>query len=125
MGDYGVGLASQVRSLSPVDLNVLSNNQSLFPPGRGEIDPVNIMHQVHDDHHNGIGMNGGINGVHLNTDNHSSLTDTFMQKKSEIICLDDKQSNSNDVNSVAVSLTQLGLSENNVNVLYFFSYCIF
>ncbi|XP_064630693.1 cytoplasmic polyadenylation element-binding protein 2-like isoform X2 [Lineus longissimus] len=32
MGDYGLGLNSNARALSPVDFNQLSNNQSLFSP---------------------------------------------------------------------------------------------
>ncbi|XP_074642587.1 cytoplasmic polyadenylation element-binding protein 3-like isoform X2 [Tubulanus polymorphus] len=32
MGDYGLGLNSNVRALSPVDFNQLTNNQSLFAP---------------------------------------------------------------------------------------------
>ena len=32
MGDYGVGIQSYVRALSPVDFNQLVNNQSLFSP---------------------------------------------------------------------------------------------
>ena len=115
MGDYGVSVPTNVRALSPVDLHSITNNQSLFQnSGEFRFDPNNMHHH---DESNGIvnGINGGINGVHLNTEH--GLTEKFIPKSPEVISLDEKHhTDSSDVNSVAVSLTQLGLTENNTNI---------
>ena len=115
MGDYGVSVSSNIRSLSPVDLQSLNNhqNQSLFQNCGDFINPT--MQHHHPVESIGI-VNGSINGVHTATDNKPGIHDKFVIKNSKILSVEDKNTNSSDVNSVAVSLTQLGLTENNTNI---------
>lgn len=107
MGDYGLGLQANVRALSPVDFNQLTNNQSLFSP-----DPK---------------MQDETLAVKQNGESTSSQSDQQQQALEDALKLkgaqphqngDDKvglgQKNGtvdqNVVNSVANSLNQLGLS---------------
>ena len=116
MGDYGLGLNSNVRALSPVDFNQLTNNQSLFSP-----EP--IPHNSNNHHQNYTMQDETLvdkNGVKQhqissnNTDNSSDQNhDVDINRKSKndgsSPSFDDKK-NVDAVSSVTTSLSQLGLS---------------
>ena len=122
MGDYGFGLNSNVRALSPVDFNQLTNNQSLFSPEPvathahtmqdetllSEKSAVKQQQQPQQHSSPNPSENGG--------DPH--LEDSMLRKNKvdgQHVSQEEKKNNNNVndsvVNSVANSLNQLGLSE--------------
>ncbi len=112
MGDYGFGLNSNVRALSPVDFNQLTNNQSLFSPephGHTMQDETLLEKAVVKQQQ--LSPNGDQNGD-------QSLEESLLRKAKEGQngSHEEKKNMNNNVNdsvvnSVANSLNQLGLSE--------------
>ena len=101
MGDYGIGLQANVRALSPVDFNQLTNNQSLFSPDPKMQDETLAVKQNGDTSdqqalEDALKLKG--QQPHQNGDDKVGLG----QKNGTV--------DQNVVNSVANSLNQLGLS---------------
>ena len=120
MGDYGFGLNTNDRALSPVDLNQLSNNQSLFSPEPLPTNTINMQDET-------LAEKSAVKQQQLSSPNpdHStdeSLDDSVTRKvnaeQNGRMAEDNRRVNMNDsVNSVITSLNQLGLSEPNSAVI--------
>jgi hypothetical protein len=113
MGDYGFGSNSNVRALSPVDFNKLTNNQSLFSPEPHTMQDETLLEKP--------AVKPQQMSPNPETNGDQSLDDSLIRKpksdgQNET---QEEKINANDsVNQVANSLGQLGLSEQSaVNVI--------
>ena len=115
MGDYGFGLNTNDRALSPVDLNQLTNNQSLFSPEPLPTNTINMQDET-------LAEKSAVKQQQLSSPNPDHGTDTALddslarkvnaEQQNGRMSEDKGKPNMNEsVNSVITSLNQLGLSE--------------
>lgn len=122
MGDYGLGINTSDRALSPVDFNQISSNQSLFSPGSVSTkqstmqdDTLHVGEQTAGKQQQ-LSPNGKENGREDSLDDSLNIK---TQPEQQNGTQDEKKNNNvgDSVNSVITSLNQLGLSEQNNAVI--------